>query len=657
MQDNASPMSRITTVGGAADEGSLIKKNLESILRNQAEFENKFSRKIENVLANAHKPERFEKTVAQKELELQIELLKQANEKVLQEKLAKELELEQLRAHIALAEPQLKNPSMTSLQFPMPSLSQFYNPYPSLNTLNNSHQYGNILYSPSGNGPSNLRPHSLTDNAISHGPYSQRPQQMKSSILRVPNRKQYDRQESHDLIKNLESNQRDFIYQGSGMFDSPVLTTDPPEQDVLINAKLTDSSDEWKKRPEILKPQIHRVEGNFPQIKIPTTEEEEKSNEEVKSNNFARQDSESEPKFQKKMSQEQVYSGGGKNPIIIVTKEPDPIGPQPANYYSIDYSQVDELNELDENGNLRNRPSSIIIDAEPPRKIGKFFHPQSRTFQLDFTKLEKKPRDDEAPRAKVASDGNTNSDIGAPQANKDSKLQIQTKPLVKLNKSVSLTPNAIKTSAGKVTAEIETTEEATKVIKKAASLSGQQVNALAENIQKNHEEQKQEPHGHRVNGETTPANNHISGQLKFKKEIELTKATSGPDQLITLSSLFAQLESAKLPKKLSIRKQLALIEDSYTYMVECKLEDRGEDPTLEIILSQKALTHDEFFSLDEERIKLKEFKKVLEVLEYRDIIPNHLNLRSIDSMESLIKNIVVPFVGVRLFARQKCLLN
>ena len=687
---------------GSSDEHKVIRKSVESMLKNQAKFEDNLTRKLENALANSHHLEPTEAAVIQKELELQIELLKKENERVVQAKLEKELELEKLRMELnnvgqaAL----LRGSMMPGSQFSLPSLTQLYNPYPNYPMMGPSQQVelgiGSQL---------NLSQHHFADSsyfaqhAFSHQPSGFQP------IVRVPNRKIYNRGGSEEmaLLQFGESQQQPKNVARSETFDVPM------REELIIDEKIQPQPETQTKPPSFnpaSKPTEMQRRGSLgiddiPQIIVSKIDDDPVPVQD-KSSNLVAQSDEGDSKNVENNFASAMKPKQTENPQIILTKEPTPALIESTNtnksrdfeipskdnikvskdelkgekdnniviqqHITIardDTKPVKQENSITPQKESMSKPigsSSISSTTQKPRKIGKYFDPTSRVFQLDFTKLEKKYGATEEERRTKTPELKAVTPEKKITMLKDTKQP--SKPTIAFNKSSTFTPNAISNfqppELGKSQSQnlqekppiqTQTKHENGRNIVSMASMNNPSLQLLSNKSKIEHVKApppkpvQQLPTESISKSQSSPPLDQNSKIPEIKIE-SAPNGTTGQDGFISLSALLEVPDYIKIPKSLSIRKQLVLLEDQYKYLIECKLEHEGNDPVLKMILSQKALTHDEYYSLAEEKMRIKQLKKILEILEYKDVIPTHMTIRSVNSLESLIKHFIIPFIGV-----------
>lgn len=693
-----STKSRSSAEGETTDEQMMSKGGIKSLIK-QAKFEEHLVRKIEEMIANSHRNgDRFDKGVTQRELELQIELLKRENERVIQAKLEKELELEQLRLRYNPPEAScVRNDTLASIQYPMNyPASPFYNPYMNYPILNYPQQpLLNMVPNPN---PSlaNVGQQSVADGS---SPSNNSPQQnnsqlsIKTPVLRplsdrgLPIRSieeivMSDKAES--LSQKPEPKQEQQEEQEELKFEpSNSLKVESPEMSSSIKKKMSLSMPEEKlASPKI---EIHAASNQLPLIRIYSTEDEEITHNQATNNLGVRiiENERKRPSTPKPTTQ----FPGAANPISIsinqkdFNPEPQPLDfTQGANMINVDQRRtskdknigiIDQIIVEKEESKTSSEPqgqSNVVknlnnvfqLSKAPPRKKGKYYEPSSRVFKLDFSKLEKKlGAGEEEARGKAAPEKKI------PVLTVQPKLQAQARTSLILSKPNPLQPKlesyttltSMKLSENspslqphtlnlKGISQTDSKNEPGRLITSMSSMNNTFTNQLIGSQSKIKGESslsKFDTEGHETIMRSNGSTNLPNGNLIEHSEVAISKLNLVRDQSVSLSSL---LDSLKIPKRLSIRKQINVPEDSLKYLVECQIDNEGAEPTLKMILMQEALTSSQFLLLSEEKLRFRQVHRLLEQIEYRDVLPTHMSLRSISSMESFIQHLIMPFIGV-----------
>ena len=148
-----------------------------------------------------------------------------------------------------------------------------------------------------------------------------------------------------------------------------------------------------------------------------------------------------------------------------------------------------------------------------------------------------------------------------------------------------------------------------------------------------------------------------------KLDIELDEVSTPKDSAIneiffnSLGSEFGSprpfqitdlLELIKLPETSLLKQLHQSSDDELPYVIECQLVAPNLDSSLRLSLSQKILPHaDSSLRISEETIPFKDLKTILELIEYRDVLPPSVTVKSVRTYKKFIQYFVLPFVWVR----------
>lgn len=653
-----------------------IQRNIEVMMKTQRELEEKVSKKIEDTLSRSQQAERIDRDLAEKELELQIETLKKENEKISHEKLEKELELEQLRQQVNSNDQSNGTRAPGGPGFPMPmNYPGFYPPffpYPVPMMMPGQRQHDRSL---GGISFGATTPHDTQQpQAQQQQSHSQAISSSQSLGTRVANkRKALSRKASNDLPtteldeliqqqqQSQQNQQSPLLNPSSSQLNSSSSSPQLPQFKVEDSkgTKATDSKKELDdnvksvekqsekplKIPQERVPDIRIIDDKLPIIKVHTIEAQEHA----------------PPK-----------DSGKKN---LMNLNPPQLNTQMTlNSPKItDATIFDDITSIQINSmdldTVRN--PSIINDFRPKqRKRGKYFDPKSRVFQLDFSVLGiHKTNHDENNKSRPVAP----ADSKAAQP-KDPRIKTTTLSLPKSN-SLAGKGDSITTISSYYQTKDSISMIASSHIASEANVDSQGqlspmpreggVHALTKNdsrkalalpinktkaIIQSSDPTKSNSSSEDRTKPDTETNSRIS---YFRTNTGSTTAsgtsklsTLANQQSFTLASFIETLSPVPLPKSANIRKQITLFEDSYKYMIECKLESEGNEPIVKLVLSQMALTHDEYFFMTEKKLNVKQLKLLMKNLQYSEVMPTNMTLRSINSLESFVKHCLMPFIGV-----------
>lgn len=107
------------------------------------------------------------------------------------------------------------------------------------------------------------------------------------------------------------------------------------------------------------------------------------------------------------------------------------------------------------------------------------------------------------------------------------------------------------------------------------------------------------------------------------------------------------MELFVFPKSSLITKLFTDCRDDHTHILECRFTARVLDPQLKISLKQRSTADDRWVTIAEEGIGFKSLRKVLKYVEYQDVLPPHLTVKSIKNYTNFIRYFVLPFIWVK----------
>ena len=126
--------------------------------------------------------------------------------------------------------------------------------------------------------------------------------------------------------------------------------------------------------------------------------------------------------------------------------------------------------------------------------------------------------------------------------------------------------------------------------------------------------------------------------------IDDSKETELPQPLTPLE-LFNNPDYIKFPQKSIITKCIPSA-GNCRRIVECRLGKGKVEPVFFISLKQYNSGSEKYEQIAQEIVRFKEFRKILNHIEYKDSLPSTVTIKSIKSYSSFVKYLVIPFIGV-----------
>lgn len=592
-----------------------IAKNLESIMKQQIEFEEKITKKIEETLWQTQKFVNSNENLAQKELELKIELLKKDNEKIQQTKLEKEYELEQLRLQLN-SNNNIAPKNLNTSIHPQVLNSSGLLPY------FNSQLGGPLSPIPIFTGHSPISQALATSNSQLQSLDLRALENAGSSVISSPNQR----------VPQLQvPNPRKFRHQSS--IEMNMAENAEPDQNQNQNAEPEQNKNQKEGLPLII-------------IEPPHSKDDEK-------------DLAVSPDFRaahKKAEDQRLPEiriiGTNSAADLGEQQRSDPSLEQPGSIKADEPEKVNSTS-LTGSGESKANLSGVNSSKNPSNRSGKYSDPKDRVFQLDFSKIGKKPGEQEE-KTKPSEEKSS--------AIKEPKVQLERKASIPLSKPAnSVTPkseNSLPASSIVITQQQEP-ETQNKPRNSALQIPSQnefstsslyQISKSYVQVDDPGRSQMQETVFPSIT-EINPSRSKIDYTNRKVEPVEVPiKVESIPTPKQEEPKLIWLLETPdyiKFPKKASIKKHITLLEDPNTYQIECVMEYQGTELGLKVELKQKALTCDDYYTLSEESLKLGKLNKILQSVEYKDVLPSFMTIGSIKTFESFVKYLIFPFFGVR----------
>lgn len=107
----------------------------------------------------------------------------------------------------------------------------------------------------------------------------------------------------------------------------------------------------------------------------------------------------------------------------------------------------------------------------------------------------------------------------------------------------------------------------------------------------------------------------------------------------------------------TVRQMYFGINDGSEYSIECHFVSQYIDPKIRIVLNQRAPGQRVFSPVAEENVKIKDLKMILQLIEYRDVIPASLPIKCLKDYGKLINHFVLPFVWVTIHLLRDNIIN
>lgn len=137
---------------------------------------------------------------------------------------------------------------------------------------------------------------------------------------------------------------------------------------------------------------------------------------------------------------------------------------------------------------------------------------------------------------------------------------------------------------------------------------------------------------------------HITSEIRA----DSTPSITNWKDLVEPISVVGLIESPDYllyPSKSVITKQTFLL-SPHKYLVECHFDSKESDRKLVLLLKESLAESNQFDVVAQEIIRFKDLQKILKHLDCRDSLPSTVPLKSIKTYGSFVRHIIMPFVGV-----------